>query len=245
VLFDVGKQGRKEPQGRIGVSTGGPPSILQWQRMAKEAEFNCTKLAWLCGVSERHLQRIFRKHVGCSPHKWLRDLQCRLAKDLILRGYSSKAAAAELKFSTPAHFCREFKKAFGAAPQTFGPNASRAARLADVSWGPGLKFHPTLISAKNRKSKIPRLLPEIEAEIKFAEWTAGNVLRHAEFVAVREMWHLYSGQHRGSGAAWRACGLELHAIAPLPGVGWFAISVLIISLVESRSLVESQCPKGW
>jgi ATP-dependent DNA ligase len=30
------------------------------------------------------------------------------------------------------------------------------------------------------------LRPEIEAEIKFAEWTAGHVLRHAEFVAVRE-----------------------------------------------------------
>jgi bifunctional non-homologous end joining protein LigD len=27
------------------------------------------------------------------------------------------------------------------------------------------------------------LRPEIEAEIKFAEWTAGGVLRHAEFVA--------------------------------------------------------------
>jgi bifunctional non-homologous end joining protein LigD len=30
------------------------------------------------------------------------------------------------------------------------------------------------------------LRPEIEAEIKFAEWTAGGLLRHAEFVTVRE-----------------------------------------------------------
>jgi len=29
-------------------------------------------------------------------------------------------------------------------------------------------------------------LPEIEAEIKFAEWTAGHLLRHAEFVSLRE-----------------------------------------------------------
>ena len=132
-MFDVGKQGCKEPQGRIGVSNAGGPPILDWQRMAQEAEFNSARLALLCGISERHLQRIFRKQVGRSPQKWLRDLQCRLAKDLILRGYSSKAAAAELKFSTAAHFCREFKKAFGAAPQTFGPNALQAARLADVS----------------------------------------------------------------------------------------------------------------
>lgn len=46
----------------------------------------------------------------------------RLAKDLITRGYSSKAAAAELKFATDAHFCREFKRVFGASPQTFAPN---------------------------------------------------------------------------------------------------------------------------
>jgi bifunctional non-homologous end joining protein LigD len=30
------------------------------------------------------------------------------------------------------------------------------------------------------------LRPEIEAEIKFAEWTQGGVLRHAEFVSLRE-----------------------------------------------------------
>jgi len=30
------------------------------------------------------------------------------------------------------------------------------------------------------------LRPEIEAEIKFAEWTAGGVLRHAGFVSMRE-----------------------------------------------------------
>jgi ATP-dependent DNA ligase len=35
-------------------------------------------------------------------------------------------------------------------------------------------------------SKILRLHPEIETEIKFAEWTAGHVLRHAEFVSLRQ-----------------------------------------------------------
>ena len=29
------------------------------------------------------------------------------------------------------------------------------------------------------------LRPEIEAEIKFAEWTNGGVLRHAEFVTIK------------------------------------------------------------
>jgi ATP-dependent DNA ligase len=35
--------------------------------------------------------------------------------------------------------------------------------------------------------KYTWLRPDLEAEIKFAEWTAGQLLRHAEFVTLREM----------------------------------------------------------
>jgi ATP-dependent DNA ligase len=62
------------------------------------------------------------------------------------------------------------------APTKASPTPPPAARSSNSS-------NPL---AKNRKSKIPRLRPEIEAEIKFAEWTAGGVLRHAEFVTPRE-----------------------------------------------------------
>ena len=96
--------------------------VADWERMAREAEFKPARMASLCSISERHLQRIFKKYLQCTPSRWLRDLQCRLAKDLIAQGYSSKAAAAELKFATDAHFCREFKKVFGASPQSFAPN---------------------------------------------------------------------------------------------------------------------------
>lgn len=79
-------------------------------------------MAVLCSISERQLQRIIRKRFHQTPRRWLRELQCRLAKDLVAQGYSTKAAAAELNFATEAHFCREFKKVFGAPPQSFGPN---------------------------------------------------------------------------------------------------------------------------
>ena len=92
-----------------------------WEEVAKQAKFKPSRMATLCAISERHLQRIFKRHLRQTPSQWLRELQCRLAKKLISQGYSSKAAAAEMNFATDAHFCREFKKVFGLSPQSFAP----------------------------------------------------------------------------------------------------------------------------
>lgn len=109
-----------------------------WERVARDADFRPAKMALLCAVSERHLQRIFKKYLQCTPSRWLRDLQCRLAKGLISQGYSSKAAAAEMKFATEAHFCREFKKIFGASPQNYAPNHAGYLRLALLEKNAGI-----------------------------------------------------------------------------------------------------------
>ena len=97
--------------------------------MARQADFNAAKMATLCAISERHLQRIFRTQFRCTPSRWLRELQCKLARELIARGYSTKAAAAEVKFTTESHFCREFKKIYGTPPQTFGPHDNGYMKL--------------------------------------------------------------------------------------------------------------------
>ena len=110
-----------------------PGTSYDWECLAKEAEYNSAKMASLRGMSERHSQRLFKKHLGCSPTQWLRTLQCRLAKDLISQGYSSKAAAAEMKFANDAHFCREFKKIFGVSPQKFAPNRSNHLTLSSLA----------------------------------------------------------------------------------------------------------------
>jgi AraC-like DNA-binding protein len=92
-----------------------------WEELAHQSEYQLSRIAELRGVSLRQMQRIFKQALNCCPRRWLRDLRCRKAKELIERGYSSKAAAAELKFATEAHFCREFKKVFGVSPQHFAP----------------------------------------------------------------------------------------------------------------------------
>jgi bifunctional non-homologous end joining protein LigD len=49
---------------------------------------------------------------------------------------------------------------------------------ASGHWGEG-------VTAEEMRAYV-WLRPEIEAEIKFAEWTTGRVLRHAEFVTVKQ-----------------------------------------------------------
>ena len=104
--------------------------VQDWEQVARRAEFRPARMASLCSMSERHLQRIFKRHLHQTPSQWLRELQCRLAKQLIAQGYSSKAAAAELNFATDAHFCREFKKVFGMPPQTFAPSHGISLKLS-------------------------------------------------------------------------------------------------------------------
>ncbi len=113
-----------------------------WEQVAKQAEFKPAKMATLCSMSERHLQRIFKKHLQRTPSQWLRELQCRLAKQLISQGYSSKAAAAELNFATDAHFCREFKKIFGTPPQSFAP-------------AHGISLKLSMLEKKNEAKAVP------------------------------------------------------------------------------------------
>lgn len=112
-------------------------TVSQWEQLAKDADYSPAKMALLCNVSERHLQRLFKTHIRCTPSRWLRDLQCRLAKELISQGYSNKAAAMELKFASESHLCREFKKVFGTSPQTFAPSKklkTEAQRLSKQAW---------------------------------------------------------------------------------------------------------------
>ncbi len=112
--------------------------MKEWEEVAREADFNPGRMAALCSISERQLQRLFQQHLRCTPSRWLRNLQCRLAKQLIAKGYSNKAVATELKFSSQSHFCREFKKVFGMSPQTFAPahdsSAPSSHRISRESW---------------------------------------------------------------------------------------------------------------
>jgi len=104
------------------LTMSNPFRISEWQQVAKEADFSAARMASLCSISQRQLQRLFQHHFQCTPSRWLRELQCHLAREFIARGYSNKRVAAELRFASESHFCLVFKKSFGSSPQSFAPN---------------------------------------------------------------------------------------------------------------------------
>ena len=76
--------------------------ITNWEQRAAEAKYEPADLAGLCSISLRQLERHFREHKSVTPREWLRQLQCRKAGELIEKGYSTKAAAAEVHCSSEA-----------------------------------------------------------------------------------------------------------------------------------------------
>ena len=104
--------------------------IKEMEDLARKAKFQPEAMAALLPCSLRQLQRFFEKKFGQTPTKWTRELRCRLARRLIEQGWSNKAVAAELNFGNESHLCHDFKRIYGAAPQTFGPRFGSRSDLS-------------------------------------------------------------------------------------------------------------------
>ena len=93
--------------------------IQDWEMLAREAQFQPNTMAALCPISLRQLRRFFKKQFDKTPSEWARQLRCRIALKLVSTGMSNKAIVAELGFADESHFCHDFKKIYGASPQSF------------------------------------------------------------------------------------------------------------------------------
>lgn len=77
------------------------------------------QLASAAGASPWHLQRLFRRSVGCSPHEYQTLLRLSLARRLLAEGLPIAEAAVEAGFSDQAHLTRLFGRHFGFTPGEF------------------------------------------------------------------------------------------------------------------------------
>lgn len=102
--------------GNIDPASGNQPT---WEQLANKAEFNPRKLAALCNVSLRTLQRHFTAHYKSSPGEWLRAYRMNAARERVCSGEPIKAVAYDLGFKQLSHFSKVFKDVFGVPPSAF------------------------------------------------------------------------------------------------------------------------------
>jgi transcriptional regulator GlxA family with amidase domain len=88
----------------------------EWPAKARAAGWCAGKLAVLCNVSLRTLERHFLKEMGKSPKGWLKEHRQNTAAKLIGEGRTVKAVASALGYRHPGQFSRDFRRHWGHAP---------------------------------------------------------------------------------------------------------------------------------
>src|SRR5579859_1447848 len=96
-----------------------PTTSADWKKIAVESDFDLTGMARSVFISARTLERHFALHLKTTPHDFVRELQCSLAKELLRKGFSNKEIAVRLNFADESHFCHVFHRVCQISPQKF------------------------------------------------------------------------------------------------------------------------------
>jgi len=84
-------------------------------------------MARFVGVSGSHLTRLFRKLVGCTPHRYVIDVRLAVAKSrLMFTDQSLTEIADELGYPDPFTFSKQFRKHAGCSPREWRQGPSRS-----------------------------------------------------------------------------------------------------------------------
>lgn len=109
-------------QGNIPVQAAVPqlsPSQMTMMTLASQSNYQPAKMARLCRLSLRQLERIFKVESGCTPRQWLRMQRLNNALLLLRTAQSVKQVGYSLAYAQIPQFCREFKTRFGITPKEF------------------------------------------------------------------------------------------------------------------------------
>lgn len=95
------------------------------QRLSLRHGYRICELCSELACSERYLYQVFSRDVGLPPKEWMRWERVVVAKRKLIGGKSPDEVAAELGFSSPNNFRREFLAICRVGPLEF----------QRVSWG--------------------------------------------------------------------------------------------------------------
>lgn len=120
-------------------------SELSWESLAFSCNFRISKLAQVCQVSVRTLQRHFRKHYDLTLREWLRAVRLEKSRVMLPEAGCVKTVAYELGYKQPSHFTRDFKQRFGVPPKMW--------LLADRATGDLMLIDTTVTASRSNPQR--------------------------------------------------------------------------------------------
>jgi AraC family transcriptional regulator len=94
--------------------------VLEYLEHRHREDVSNQQLAEVAGISPFHFTRLFKRKVGCTPHRYVQQLRMQSARKL-LRGtdLSVLDVAAACGYANPSHFAAAFCRVFGQNPGEF------------------------------------------------------------------------------------------------------------------------------
>lgn len=97
--------------------------IILKERIQKNPEkaWTISEMAQSIGLSESHLQKIFKEVTGETPARFVKNLRLEIAKDLLERieYFSVKEVRMKIGIMSGSHFTRDFKEKFDLSPTEY------------------------------------------------------------------------------------------------------------------------------
>ena len=112
-----------------GKGAGPLEQIREWDTLARLSQYRANRLAGLCQISLRTLERHFQKHYTLKVGEWLKELRMADAYEQLQSGQSVKEVAFSMGYKQHSHFTRDFKKRFGVVPSFLLPGARERAGI--------------------------------------------------------------------------------------------------------------------
>ena len=97
--------------------------------------FRVSELAAQMGLEVRTLERRFEEQLRMTPKAWINEERMTSAVRLLADGLSNKEVAERLSYQHESSFCREFKRCFGCAPQSFARGRMARTMESFVAFG--------------------------------------------------------------------------------------------------------------
>ena len=103
-------------------------SVVEIAGMARQAEYQSTKLAGVLGLGKRTFERRFQRAFQCKPRTWLARQRMQDAQMYLERGWTPKQAAAEVALVHPQSLFRLFRRCLGCTPVEYQQRREMPAR---------------------------------------------------------------------------------------------------------------------